>query len=326
MGLGADDLAQAGGPRIGTRVWLPAPKDKATHDVFMPGKLIEPGSSKALVQYDAGGEPVEVKSDAIMPANPTSTAAEDVCLLLRLNEATVLSNVIERFAVGDVYTWVGTILISMNPFEQRPALYDEATQRRFSALNPATAPPHIFAIAEVAHRGAMRSRGVSQSIVVSGESGAGKTYANRLMLGYLSFRSGGDASGEALARAMSDCNPVLEAFGNAKTTRNDNSSRFGRFQQVQLLAPVGRISTVRVSTYLLESSRVTSISDPERNCALARDSRGSLSTSRHGSPLLSRHGSPLLSRHGSPLLSRHGSPLLSNHRSVICGALPYPPT
>ena len=256
-----------GDMRQGARVWIPALKDDQNGDIYVPGTLAQvPSGSKVLVQKEGGGDPVEVKIDSIMPSNPPGGAAEDICLLLRLNEASVLSNVLERFETGSVYTWIGTILISMNPFEHQPDRYDSTAQLRFSTTPPRGAPPHLYAVAEAAFRGVVRMHSRSQSICVSGESGAGKTYANRLLLSYLSFRSGGGAAGAALSRAMADSNPVLEAFGNAKTTRNDNSSRFGKFQKVQLETPVGKILTVHISTYLLESARVTSISSNlERN-------------------------------------------------------------
>ena len=141
-------------------------------------------------------------------------------------------------------------------------------QKKYSELDPRSAPPHIFAIGETAYRAiARKGKYRNQAIIVSGESGAGKTVGNKLLMDYFAYRSGesSDSSTTAeIAKVMHDSNPVLEAFGNAKTTRNSNSSRFGKFQ-IMNFSERGEIGTITIATYLLEKSRVTSITDPERN-------------------------------------------------------------
>uniref|UniRef100_A0A0A0KIK2 Myosin motor domain-containing protein n=2 Tax=Cucumis sativus TaxID=3659 RepID=A0A0A0KIK2_CUCSA len=137
--------------------------------------------------------------------------------------------------------------------------------------------PHVFAVADASYR-AMISEGRSQSILVSGESGAGKTETTKLIMQYLTF-VGGRASGDnrTVEQQVLESNPLLEAFGNARTVRNDNSSRFGKFVEIQFDTN-GRISGAAIRTYLLERSRVVQITNPERNyhcfyqlCASGRD-------------------------------------------------------
>ena len=138
-----------------------------------------------------------------------------------------------RFDAGHIYTWISRILIAMNPFEDMYELYTDERMREYSTSTPdgaGTLPPHLYRVGEEAYRGVAELRR-DQSIVVSGESGAGKTVANRLLMDYLASRAAGGgqgaAEGEEIARALAQSNPVLEAFGNAKTVRNNNSSRFG---------------------------------------------------------------------------------------------------
>ncbi|MFS7902607.1 putative myosin ATPase [Helianthus anomalus] len=130
---------------------------------------------------------------------------------------------------------------------------------QFGALNP-----HVFAIAEVAFR-EMVTEGKSNSILVSGESGAGKTETTKMLMRYLAYVGGHKGiEGRTVEQQVLESNPVLEAFGNAKTVRNNNSSRFGKFVELQF-DKQGRISGAAIRTYLLERSRVCQVSDPERN-------------------------------------------------------------
>ncbi|GFS43442.1 myosin family protein with Dil [Actinidia rufa] len=124
--------------------------------------------------------------------------------------------------------------------------------------------PHVFAVADVAYR-AMINEGKSNSILVSGESGAGKTETTKMLMRYLAHLGGrSGVEGRTVEQQVLESNPVLEAFGNAKTVRNNNSSRFGKFVEIQF-DKSGRISGAAIRTYLLERSRVCQISDPERN-------------------------------------------------------------
>ncbi|KAL0390932.1 UNVERIFIED_CONTAM: Myosin-9 [Sesamum calycinum] len=152
-----------------------------------------------------------------------------------------------------VLTYTGSILIAINPFQRLPDLYDAQMMEKYKEAPLGELSPHVFAIADAAYR-AMINEGKSNSILVSGESGAGKTETTKMLMQYLPILGG-----------RKESNPVLEAFGNAKTVRNNNSSRFGKFVEIQF-DKLGRISSgAAIRTYLLERSRVCQISDPERN-------------------------------------------------------------
>jgi len=229
--------------------------------------------------------------------------------LPHLNEPGVLWNLRTRYAHDAIYTYTGSILIAVNPFAPLPHLYGAEMMAQYASsgalqMGPGIAlAPHVYAVADAAYR-AMRTGGAghghggggaptasalrpspSQAILVSGESGAGKTETAKLLMQYLAWvgartaaaaaGAGGGVTAAALAdggasgvpgveQRVLESNPLLEAFGNAKTVRNDNSSRFGKFVEVHFNAG-GRISGAAVRTYLLERSRVVGLTDPERS-------------------------------------------------------------
>ena len=188
------------------------------------------------------------------------------------------------YALDAIYTYTGTILIAVNPFCPLPHLYGADMMAQYRGARFGELSPHVYAVADAAHA-ALRSTGRSQSILISGESGAGKTETAKLIMQYLAWagEAGAAESGagarvvpppgspssptrekRSVERQVLESNPLLEAFGNAKTARNDNSSRFGKFVDIQFDAS-GRISGAAVRTYLLERSRVVSVNDPERS-------------------------------------------------------------
>ncbi|OMO86451.1 hypothetical protein COLO4_21149 [Corchorus olitorius] len=202
---------------------------------------------------------------------------DDMTKLTYLNEPGVLYNLERRYALNDIYTYTGSILIAVNPFTKLPHLYNVHMMEQYRGAPFGELSPHVFAVADVSYR-AMMNEGRSQSILVSGESGAGKTETTKLIMQYLTF-VGGRAAGDdrTVEQQVLESNPLLEAFGNARTVRNDNSSRFGKFVEIQFDAN-GRISGAAIRTYLLERSRVVQITDPERNyhcfyqlCASGKD-------------------------------------------------------
>ncbi|MBA0673834.1 hypothetical protein Goari_015460, partial [Gossypium aridum] len=161
-------------------------------------------------------------------------------------------------------TYTGNILIAINPFQRLPHLYDTHMMEQYKGAAFGELNPHVFAVADVAYR-AMMNEGKSNSILVSGESGAGKTETTKMLMRYLAYLGGrSGVEGRTVEQQVLESNPVLEAFGNAKTVRNNNSSRFGKFVELQF-DKSGRISGAAVRTYLLERSRVCQISNPERN-------------------------------------------------------------
>ena len=178
----------------------------------------------------------------------------DCTQLLELTETTVLSNIERRYLENDIYTFTGSILLAVNPYERLP-IYAEDYMPRFQGQPLSRNEPHVFASAEEAYQRIRKDRR-PQSIVVSGESGAGKTETNKYLMRYLAWRSrGGKGGGADLATAILQSNPILEAFGNAKTGRNNNSSRFGKFIRIYF-DPKGGVGGAVMATYLLEKSRV----------------------------------------------------------------------
>ena len=179
------------------------------------------------------------------PDGDLGKSVSDMTGLAEVSEAAMLHNLrVSYLDQGAVYTQVGAILVSVNPYRPMPALYDADAQRLHSGRGapasgggaPALASPHLFDLAESAHR-ELRATGRGQALVMSGESGAGKTEACKLAMAYLASAAGGAADAGAIpsgvARRVSRCliesNGLLESLGNAKTFRNDNSSRFGKW-------------------------------------------------------------------------------------------------
>ncbi|KAH9626894.1 hypothetical protein KSS87_002294 [Heliosperma pusillum] len=189
---------------------------------------------------------------------------DDMTKLSYLHEPGVLHNLATRYSRNEIYTYTGNILIAVNPFQRLPHIYDIQMMDRYKGAPLGKLSPHVFAIGDVAYR-AMINEGKSNAILVSGESGAGKTETTKMLMGYLAYLGGrADTEGRTVEQQVLESNPVLEAFGNAKTVRNNNSSRFGKFVEIQFDMK-GRISGAAIRTYLLERSRVCQISDPERN-------------------------------------------------------------
>jgi len=189
----------------------------------------------------------------------------DCCQLTELTEATVLTNIERRYMDNKMYTFTGNILLAVNPYERLP-IYEEQYMARFPDVAISKAEPHVFASAEEAYQRIRKDRR-AQSIVVSGESGAGKTETNKYLMRYLAWRSRGGKGGTGgadLANAILQSNPILEGFGNAKTGRNNNSSRFGKFIRIHF-DPKGGVGGAVMSTYLLEKSRVVFQGPNERN-------------------------------------------------------------
>ena len=151
----------------------------------------------------------------------------------------------------------------MNPFKDVGHLYDEHMMSMYRGARLGDLSPHVYATADAAYE-ALRTEGVSQSVLVSGESGAGKTETAKLLMRYIAHRSSSDedaGGGRTTQDKVLESNPLLEAFGNAKTVRNDNSSRFGKYVELQFDSKY-RISGAAIRTYLLERSRVVKTSDP----------------------------------------------------------------
>uniref|UniRef100_A0A7N6BS41 Myosin IXB n=1 Tax=Anabas testudineus TaxID=64144 RepID=A0A7N6BS41_ANATE len=185
----------------------------------------------------------------------------DLCNLPVLSEDSILNNLRTRFYKQKIYTYAGSILIAINPFKFLP-IYNPKYVKMYEKHQLGKLEPHIFAIADVAYYAMLRKR-VNQCIVISGESGSGKTQSTNFLIHCLTALSQkGYASG--VERTILGAGPVLEAFGNAKTAHNNNSSRFGKFIQVNYLEG-GVVRGAVVEKYLLEKSRLVSREKNERN-------------------------------------------------------------
>ena len=200
-------------------------------------------------------------------------ASDDLTNLSHLNEPAVLQAIKLRYAQKEIYTYSGIVLIATNPFARVDSLYVPGMVQVYAGKHRASQAPHLFAIAEEAFSDMLRD-GHNQTIVVSGESGAGKTVSAKYIMRYFATREPPDQPG-ARSRGRADTmseteeqilatNPIMEAFGNAKTTRNDNSSRFGKYIEIMFNKSTDIIGA-RIRTYLLERSRLVFQPLKERN-------------------------------------------------------------
>ncbi|CAM1324369.1 MYO1A (predicted) [Pycnogonum litorale] len=186
----------------------------------------------------------------------------DAVVLHPLSEEAFIANLHQRYKRDLIYTYIGSVLVSVNPYKVL-ALYTPAIIDAYKTFNRFELPPHIYAIADDSYC-SMKNRNINQCIVISGESGSGKTEASKLIMQYVGAVSGKSKEVLQINNQLVESNPVLEAFGNAKTHRNDNSSRFGKYMDMEFDFkgdPVGGV----ITNYLLEKSRVTNCPEGERN-------------------------------------------------------------
>merc|ERR1719350_2751347 len=235
----------------------------------------------------ARGEEVEVEiqetskkmfvaRDDLQKMNPPKyDKQEDMADLTCLNEASVLHNIKERYFSGLIYTYSGLFCVVVNPYKRLP-IYTEKIIEIYKGKKRHEVPPHVFAITDIAYRSMLQDR-EDQSILCTGESGAGKTENTKKVIQYLAYvaaskpkssshlpasNEGGLSFGE-LEQQLLKANPILEAFGNAKTVKNDNSSRFGKFIRINFDAS-GYIAGANIETYLREKARIIRQAPDER--------------------------------------------------------------
>lgn len=248
-----------------TRVWIPDPDEvwrsaELTKDYKEGDKSLQLRlEDDTILEY-----PVDVQNNQVpFLRNPDILVGEnDLTALSHLHEPAVLHNLKVRFLESNhIYTYCGIVLVAINPYEQLP-IYGQDVIYAYSGQNMGDMDPHIFAVAEEAYKQMARDE-KNQSIIVSGESGAGKTVSAKYAMRYFAT-VGGSASDTNIEEKVLASSPIMEAIGNAKTTRNDNSSRFGKFIEIGFDKKY-HIIGANMRTYLLEKSRVVFQADDERN-------------------------------------------------------------
>ncbi|XP_031755045.1 unconventional myosin-Va isoform X6 [Xenopus tropicalis] len=247
------------------RVWIPDPEE-----VWKSAEILKdykPGDTVLRLRLEEGTDleyRLDAKTKELPPLrNPDILVGEnDLTALSYLHEPAVLHNLKVRFIDSKlIYTYCGIVLVAINPYEQLP-IYGSDIINAYSGQNMGDMDPHIFAVAEEAYKQMARDER-NQSIIVSGESGAGKTVSAKYAMRYFATVSGSASETNVEERVLAS-NPIMESIGNAKTTRNDNSSRFGKYIEIGFDKRY-RILGAHMRTYLLEKSRVVFQAEEERN-------------------------------------------------------------
>ncbi|XP_030752185.1 myosin heavy chain, muscle isoform X39 [Sitophilus oryzae] len=243
--------------------WVPDDKEG-----FVLGEIR--GTKGDLVTVFAGGEEKPFKKELVYQVNPPKyEKVEDMADLTYLNDAAVLHNLKQRYYAKLIYTYSGLFCVAINPYKRFP-VYTNRCAKLYRGKRRNEVPPHIFAISDGAYVN-MLTNHENQSMLITGESGAGKTENTKKVIAY--FATVGASTKKpteeqqkkgTLEDQVVQTNPVLEAFGNAKTVRNDNSSRFGKFIRIHF-GPTGKLAGADIETYLLEKARVISQQSLERS-------------------------------------------------------------
>uniref|UniRef100_A0A6G1S6V3 Myosin heavy chain, muscle n=1 Tax=Aceria tosichella TaxID=561515 RepID=A0A6G1S6V3_9ACAR len=245
-------------------VWIPDEKDG-----FVIGEIVSTKGDIITVSYK--GEEKALKKDQVQQVNPPKyEKCEDMSNLTYLNDASVLYNLKERYYANLIYTYSGLFCVAINPYKRFP-IYTNRVIKMYRGRRRQEMPPHLFAIADGAYSDMIANR-ENQSMLITGESGAGKTENTKKVIAYFanvgatSKKDDGskDPKKGTLEDQVVQTNPVLESFGNAKTVRNDNSSRFGKFIRIHF-GPTGKLAGADIETYLLEKARVISQQPLERS-------------------------------------------------------------
>uniref|UniRef100_A0A803W2I7 Myosin heavy chain 10 n=1 Tax=Ficedula albicollis TaxID=59894 RepID=A0A803W2I7_FICAL len=252
-------------------VWIPSERHG-----FEAASIKEEKGDEVLVELAENGKKALVNKDDVQKMNPPKfSKVEDMAELTCLNEASVLHNLKDRYYSGLIYTYSGLFCVVINPYKNLP-IYSENIIEMYRGKKRHEMPPHIYAISESAYRCMLQDR-EDQSILCTGESGAGKTENTKKVIQYLAHVasshkgrkdhnipvSWGIFSFGELERQLLQANPILESFGNAKTVKNDNSSRFGKFIRINFDV-TGYIVGANIETYLLEKSRAVRQAKDER--------------------------------------------------------------
>ena len=232
---------------------------------FMEAMLESESGGKTTVM--CGHEKKTFKSDQVGQVNPPKfEKCEDMANLTYLNDASVFWNLKTRYQAKLIYTYSGLFCVVVNPYKRFP-IYSQTVVKLYLGKRRNEVPPHLWAITETAYRN-MLINGKDQSMLITGESGAGKTENTKKVISYLAMVAASPKKSDAKKVSLEDqivaTNPILESYGNAKTSRNDNSSRFGKFIRIHFTLS-GKLCGCDIESYLLEKSRITQQQEVERS-------------------------------------------------------------
>ncbi|KFG51353.1 myosin H, partial [Toxoplasma gondii MAS] len=249
---------------VGSPVFI---REPSKEEKYVKAIVKSISGTQLTVDVDGSTKTVEVADclNANVGIDPVTVV--DLAKLPHANEACALEVMRERYVRDQIYTYAGRLLVAMNPFKLIPGLYEPATLTKYQNADtsrgfPTDVPPHTYAVAQTA-MDMLKTTKENQSCVVSGESGAGKTETARQLMQYFATSKAG-TGGARIQEIILGANPLLEAIGNAKTLRNNNSSRFGRFVSLDV-APTGGIHGGIISNYMLELSRIEFQGQGERS-------------------------------------------------------------
>ncbi|KAI8996997.1 P-loop containing nucleoside triphosphate hydrolase protein, partial [Pilobolus umbonatus] len=236
---------------------------------YVRGHVTHEGTNTSEIEYEFGGT-ASVNNSAIMPMNPPKfDMVDDMADLTHLNEPSVIHNLSVRYKNNHIYTYSGLFLVAVNPYRSLP-IYSETYIQNYKGKRRGELPPHIYAVADQAYHDMLQDN-ENQSILITGESGAGKTENTKIVIQYLTAVANNDIRDKydksklnTLQTQILQANPVLESFGNAQTIRNNNSSRFGKFIRIEFNTRA-QICSANIEWYLLEKSRVHQQTSKERN-------------------------------------------------------------
>mmetsp|Transcript_27233 Transcript_27233/g.38371 ORF Transcript_27233/g.38371 Transcript_27233/m.38371 type:complete len:1003 (-) Transcript_27233:51-3059(-) len=195
--------------------------------------------------------------------NRDKEGVPDFVLMEQITEDAMMKNIKIRFQTDNIYTYIGSVVVSMNPYKKMDHLYNSKKIDEYRGRYMYEVPPHVYALSNDVYRNLLQHQ-ENQCVIISGESGAGKTEASKILMQYIAAVSKSSKDVDRVKSQLIDSNPILEAFGNAKTIRNDNSSRFGKYMEIQFEkdgSPVGG----KITNYLLEKSRVVNRAKGERS-------------------------------------------------------------
>ena len=246
-------------------VWVPDPKSGGYREGAIESGDLEDPASKCVVSV--GHEKFTHKASEVGKVNPPKfEKCEDMVNLTFLNDASVFWNLKTRYQAKMIHTYSGLFVVVVNPYKRYP-IYTHRVAKIYLGKRRNEVPPHLWAIAETAYRG-MLNNSKNQAMLITGESGAGKTENTKKVITYLAMVATGSGKKSEKKVSLEDqivaTNPILESYGNAKTSRNDNSSRFGKFIRIHFTTS-GKLAGCDIVSYLLEKSRITEQQEVERS-------------------------------------------------------------